>query len=172
MKFRLLGVLLPRGVCRGERFSFEMPVSALFLSALNPPGKGGGLACHNSVGGTLSSAYLLAVTAVLFVCTAVAVGVLKWLSLLAVSAMVVIPKILPPACWRSYRRFNTVRQDCNDHLYLVRKTPCAPKTDVQPACNREIAAQPNRNDVAQVPKWKFSPAPGLRQKIQHTALPD
>ncbi|KAJ1118623.1 hypothetical protein NDU88_006812 [Pleurodeles waltl] len=39
MEFRLHGVFLPHGVCRGEPFSFEMPVSAVFLSAVNPPRK-------------------------------------------------------------------------------------------------------------------------------------
>ncbi|KAJ1153329.1 hypothetical protein NDU88_006090 [Pleurodeles waltl] len=39
LEFRFHGVLLPRGVCRGERFSFEMAVSAVFLSTVNPPRK-------------------------------------------------------------------------------------------------------------------------------------
>ncbi|KAJ1107810.1 hypothetical protein NDU88_005199 [Pleurodeles waltl] len=39
MEFRLHGALLHRGLCRGERFPFEIPVSAMFLSAVNPPRK-------------------------------------------------------------------------------------------------------------------------------------
>ncbi|KAJ1205254.1 hypothetical protein NDU88_000689 [Pleurodeles waltl] len=39
MEFRLHGVVVPRGVCRGERFPFKIPVSAVFLSAVNPPRK-------------------------------------------------------------------------------------------------------------------------------------
>ncbi|KAJ1116974.1 hypothetical protein NDU88_005175 [Pleurodeles waltl] len=39
LEFRVHGVLLPRGVCRGERFPTEMAVSAVFLSTVNPPRK-------------------------------------------------------------------------------------------------------------------------------------
>ncbi|KAJ1201410.1 hypothetical protein NDU88_005220, partial [Pleurodeles waltl] len=55
----------------------------------------GRLVGRNRVGGTLSAAGLLAGTAALFVCTAVAVGVLSWRAVLAVPARVRIAYFRP-----------------------------------------------------------------------------
>ncbi|KAJ1206910.1 hypothetical protein NDU88_002303 [Pleurodeles waltl] len=68
------------------------------------------------------AAWLLAGTAALFVCTAVAGGVLIRRAVLAVPARVRIAYFRPPACWRLGRRFITDRQGQNEGLCLDTKT--------------------------------------------------